>query len=368
MPWQCRHTLRRCLAFVYLAFLLYSRIYFLTYIYVLIFFAGFKISWFKASIYITRGLISFCLRLKHQARFIFFKEPVPSFVTMKLSNATLLSLAATAIAAPVATVTVHEHVRHTVIVEGYVYIDGTTTSTGYRTVNGQSVETAAPATETDTAAFVTQVVAAGAAASPSSQAVAAEYVSDEDATTTGAPSTTSTAEQTTLTPTPTIEQTATSTPATTTAATSSSSSDSNLSSFASSMLDEHNAKRALHKDTPTLSWSDELASYAQNYADDYDCSGSLTHSGGPYGENLAIGYGTTGAVDAWYSEIKDYSFSNPDYSSSTGHFTQVVWKSTTKVGCGIKQCGGVWGDYIICSYDPAGNMLGTFASNVEPLA
>ncbi|QEU60422.1 Pry3 [Kluyveromyces lactis] len=317
---------------------------------------------------------------------------------MKLSNTTLLSLAATAVAAPVATVTVHEHVRHTVIVEGYVYVDGTTTSTGYRTINEESFESAFSTSESFSTgesystSFFTQVVADGAAAAPSSQAVAAEHVSHEGTTTTTAPSTTSTAQQTTLTPTrtkkaatsasatsapatkkaatstPATTSAATSTPATTSAATSTSSSNSNLSSFASSMLDEHNAKRALHKDTPALSWSDELASYAQNYADGYDCSGSLTHSYGSYGENLAIGYGTTGAVDGWYDEIKDYSYSNPVYSPGTGHFTQVVWKSTTKVGCGIKQCGDVWGQYIICSYDPAGNMEGEFGSNVEPLA
>lgn len=170
------------------------------------------------------------------------------------------------------------------------------------------------------------------------------------------------------------QATTTSTPAATTttsqaAATSSaSSSDSDLSDFASSVLAEHNKKRALHKDTPALSWSDTLASYAQDYADNYDCSGTLTHSGGPYGENLALGYDGPAAVDAWYNEISNYDFSNPGFSSNTGHFTQVVWKSTTQVGCGIKTCGGAWGDYVICSYDPAGNYEGEYADNVEPLA
>ncbi|SCU89149.1 LAFA_0E16380g1_1 [Lachancea sp. 'fantastica'] len=150
---------------------------------------------------------------------------------------------------------------------------------------------------------------------------------------------------------------------------SSSSSDSSSSApsgFASTVLDAHNSKRSLHKDTSSLSWSDELATYAQNYADKYDCSGSLTHSGGPYGENLACGYSPEGSIEAWYDEIKSYDFSNPGYSESTGHFTQVVWKSTSQVGCGIKKCGGSAGDYVICSYKDAGNFIGEFAQNVEP--
>jgi uncharacterized protein YkwD len=134
------------------------------------------------------------------------------------------------------------------------------------------------------------------------------------------------------------------------------------------MVNEHNTKRALHKDTGSLTWSDTLATYAQNYADSYDCSGNLVHSGGPYGENLALGYGTTGSVDAWYNEITSYDYSNPGFSESAGHFTQVVWKGTSEVGCGLKSCGGEWGDYIICSYKAAGNVIGEFADNVMPLA
>lgn len=142
-----------------------------------------------------------------------------------------------------------------------------------------------------------------------------------------------------------------------------------LSSFASSILAEHNAKRSLHKNTGSLNWSDELATYAQNYADNYDCSGSLTHSGGPYGENLALGYsGSSGAVNAWYDEISDYDFTNPGFSSNSGHFTQLVWKGTSEVGCGIKSCNNEWHDYIICSYNSPGNVGGEYADNVNPLA
>ncbi|EDO14674.1 hypothetical protein Kpol_282p1, partial [Vanderwaltozyma polyspora DSM 70294] len=71
---------------------------------------------------------------------------------------------------------------------------------------------------------------------------------------------------------------------------------------------------------------------------------------------------------AWYDEIANYDYSNPGFSVATGHFTQLIWKDTTQVGCGIKYCGDYYGDYIICSYNPPGNYQGEFASEVEPLA
>lgn len=135
------------------------------------------------------------------------------------------------------------------------------------------------------------------------------------------------------------------------------------SDFATNILDAHNEKRALHS-APDLSWSTTLYDYAQAYADKYVCDSDLVHSGGEYGENLAVGYATgVSALEAWYSEGDGY-----DYSTATvlDHFTQVVWKSTTKLGCGYKLCsGGVYnGLYVICSYDPAGNFVGEGLENV----
>src|SRR5205814_550772 len=58
-------------------------------------------------------------------------------------------------------------------------------------------------------------------------------------------------------------------------------------------------------------------------------------------ENLASGYNNaSAAVAAWVNEARDYNFQNGGFSENTGHFTQLVWKNTTQVGCSRKSCGG----------------------------
>merc|ERR1712113_687437 len=74
---------------------------------------------------------------------------------------------------------------------------------------------------------------------------------------------------------------------------------------------------------------------------------------------------TSKAVDMWYDEIKDYDFGSPGFDMKTGHFTQVVWKGTTKLGCGYTE------GYVACRYcDTAGNITneGMFKANVLPEA
>jgi hypothetical protein len=60
-----------------------------------------------------------------------------------------------------------------------------------------------------------------------------------------------------------------------------------------------------------------------------------------YGENLAYGYGNvSAAVVAWGEEREMYNFGKPTgFTEETGHFTQLVWKSTTQVGCAAFNCG-----------------------------
>lgn len=72
----------------------------------------------------------------------------------------------------------------------------------------------------------------------------------------------------------------------------------------------------------------------EEFATDYlDSSCEFKHSGGPYGENLAIGCSNaTSCVEAWGNERDVYDFSNPQFTEETGHFTQLVWNDTTDVG------------------------------------
>ncbi|KAF8990188.1 CAP domain-containing protein, partial [Cyathus striatus] len=56
---------------------------------------------------------------------------------------------------------------------------------------------------------------------------------------------------------------------------------------------------------------------------------------------------------------------SPGFSSASGHFTQVVWKSTTSVACAITSCpaGTIFGQaskYVVCRYAPPGNYPGQF--------
>jgi|SRR5579862_6464309 len=101
-----------------------------------------------------------------------------------------------------------------------------------------------------------------------------------------------------------------STPTTSSSSSSSDSSSSGLDANAQAALDSHNKYRALHG-ASALTWDDDLASYAASHAS----SCVFQHTGGPYGENLAAGYGSVSAsIDAWYNEIKDYNFANGGFS------------------------------------------------------
>ena len=133
--------------------------------------------------------------------------------------------------------------------------------------------------------------------------------------------------------------------------------------FAKDILQATNEKRSKHG-ARNLKWDKTLYQYANDYAQKYSCDGQLKHSGGKYGENLAVGYKTgSSAVDSWYSEGKNYNFGS---DNSFDHFTQLIWKGSDKLGCAYKDCSKEnWGKYIICSYDPAGNIIGKGVSNLQ---
>jgi pathogenesis-related protein 1 len=112
---------------------------------------------------------------------------------------------------------------------------------------------------------------------------------------------------------------------------------------------------------PPLAWSVELAAGAQQWAehlrDDGKCK--LAHSDTRDGENLAIGkgLGVAQAVRLWADEGKRYTYAPVyEFEIPTGHYTQVVWRKTTHLGCGFANCGSTV--VIVCRYNPPGNHIG----------
>lgn len=150
----------------------------------------------------------------------------------------------------------------------------------------------------------------------------------------------------------------------------------NLESFRNDVLTRHNLYRSQHR-APNLVRHAELEGIAQSYSQTLAKLGYLVHSDNKLdeeyiGENLYAGYymGSSSsvgndAVDLWYSESKNYDFNNPGFGMNTGHFTQVVWKSSLKLGCGVG-CNNQSYCFVTCNYYPAGNYYGEFPKNVFP--
>ncbi|CAG8890562.1 unnamed protein product [Penicillium egyptiacum] len=106
--------------------------------------------------------------------------------------------------------------------------------------------------------------------------------------------------------------------------------------FKNVMLKVTNEYRVNHDANP-LKWNDTLADYSREWAE----ACVWKHSKSSYGENLAFGYeNVSAAVIAWGNEGDMYNFGKPTgFTEETGHFTQLVWKSTTQVGCAAFNCG-----------------------------
>ncbi len=77
-----------------------------------------------------------------------------------------------------------------------------------------------------------------------------------------------------------------------------------------------------------------------------------------------IGHAPT---DNWYNEVAHYNYDHGGFSMETGHFTQVVWKNTAKIGAGIAYNGDRTKAYVVAQYTPPGNYEGQYQENVLPL-
>lgn len=127
--------------------------------------------------------------------------------------------------------------------------------------------------------------------------------------------------------------------------------------FKKDALFAHNFYRSAHN-ASDLTWNETSARFAEDWSD--ECN--FKHSGGPLGENLAMGYANvTAAIEGWALERKDYDWGKPGFKAATGHFTQLVWRNTTSVGCARTRCDGkndAIGWMVVCEYWPQGNVLG----------
>ncbi|XP_010539449.1 PREDICTED: pathogenesis-related protein PR-1-like [Tarenaya hassleriana] len=134
-------------------------------------------------------------------------------------------------------------------------------------------------------------------------------------------------------------------------------------SLAQQFLEPQNAVRAQLGLQPMV-WDGQLEGYATWWANQrrYDCA--LTHSTGPYGENLFWGSGSdwtpAQAVQTWTVEGKFYNYYDNSCGGGEmcGHYTQIVWRDTKRLGCARVVCDNGLGVFITCNYDPPGNYIG----------
>uniref|UniRef100_A0A0G4HDB0 SCP domain-containing protein n=1 Tax=Chromera velia CCMP2878 TaxID=1169474 RepID=A0A0G4HDB0_9ALVE len=154
--------------------------------------------------------------------------------------------------------------------------------------------------------------------------------------------------------------------------------------FSKDLLQTMNQKRAMHG-CPPLEWDDQLAERAHEWAK--VLAGRLREGRGDFmehgmhegcGQNIAarVENNMTGrsAAAGWYSEVGWFEYDNADEveraacgkaktaEAQTGHFTQLVWKSSTKAGGWVEHVGGK--TVIVCNFWPPGNVAGKFEANV----
>lgn len=149
------------------------------------------------------------------------------------------------------------------------------------------------------------------------------------------------------------------------------------SSFSDVSVYHHNIHRTNHS-VAEIAYDDTYAGYAATVAASCTFAHDLTPGGGGYGQNIAM-YASSdenaldentaiaqAITDMWYnSELELYPNaygSNPDMSDfeAWGHFSQIVWKEQSSLGCAVQKCApgtmesGMTAWFSVCNYYPAG--------------
>lgn len=135
----------------------------------------------------------------------------------------------------------------------------------------------------------------------------------------------------------------------------------------------HNQVRA-EVGTAPLKWNCDLAKFSQSWAvtDTFEHSTQQQRDqiikGGNAGENLAVDSSSTATMAAlnkgWIDEKAFYTYENNSCAAGKvcGHYTQMVWKATNEIGCGVIRNSNSMGaeykgqaSYFVCTYYPGGN-------------
>lgn len=152
------------------------------------------------------------------------------------------------------------------------------------------------------------------------------------------------------------------------------------SDYQQGILDAHNIHRANHS-ASDLAWDDKLAGIAAQIAASCVYAHDTSTGGGGYGQNIGAGSPPSDIPsmisDLMYNDEIGYYpgyGGEPDMTNFHlwGHFSQIVWKSTTGVGCATQYCpgglantgGGVSPYFTVCNYGPPGNFGGQYGANV----
>jgi len=120
-----------------------------------------------------------------------------------------------------------------------------------------------------------------------------------------------------------------------------------------------------------LTWDPELARIAQRWADqcqfghDIERGVSRFTVGQNVHEQSAFNDDPVDfkrAIDGWYNEVSAFDNSDADdyaFNPGTGHYTQIVWGETSKIGCGasIYRRGQFFKKFVVCNYGKGGNLL-----------
>jgi hypothetical protein len=145
--------------------------------------------------------------------------------------------------------------------------------------------------------------------------------------------------------------------------------------FPARILAAHNAERVA-VGAPALLWDNDLGTAAATYAQQMAFTGRFEHSDRKarrgIGENLWMGthgaYTIEQMIGAWASEKRMFApgvFPNASRSGNwidVGHYTQMIWPTTTRVGCALASTPRT--DYLVCRYSPAGNIDGRWVGPV----